>query len=314
MQSYHSLIALPNDLPIALTIGVFDGVHLGHQQLLSEIKARARALQGASAVLTFEPHPDEVLHPDRPRQALYSLGERQQLLAQQGIDQLLILPFDQALAQRSAEQFMTDLCHHMCLRELWIGHDFRLGYKGSGTFSVLQSLGTQLGYTVHPITATLVDGVPISSTRIRQQLIAGDVVGAAQSLGRLFSIQGPVVHGDHRGRKLGFPTANIETPPTQLLPADGVYACRVQIAEEGTWLPAVTNIGVRPTFGVLNRTVEAHLLNWDGDLYGQALRVAFVARLRGEQRFPGIEALLAQIRQDVEQAQALLTTFDAEDG
>lgn len=306
MHVYRTLQQLHVTVPTALTIGVFDGVHRGHQYLLGKVVERAHALAGASIALTFDPHPDTVLHPDRQHRYVCDLDQRIALIEQLGIDYLVVLAFDPAFAQQTAQQFMTQLCAHVELRELWVGHDFRLGYRGLGTVDLLATLGRELGYSVHPIGAELIADRPISSTLICQYLEAGDVAAARELLGHPFTVHGPVVHGDHRGRTIGFPTANLQTPPEQLLPAHGVYACYVQIGGEGAWLPAVTNVGVRPTFGVLNRTVEAHLLDWEGDLYGQMLHLQFVARLRGEQKFSGIDALVMQIRLDAAQAAQLL--------
>ncbi|MBA3944688.1 MAG: bifunctional riboflavin kinase/FAD synthetase [Herpetosiphonaceae bacterium] len=306
MIVYRTLAQLHVTLPAALTIGVFDGVHRGHQYLLGKVVERAQALVGVSVALTFDPHPDIILHPERQHRYVCDLDRRIVLIEQLGIDHLVILPFDATFARQTAEQFMAQLCAHVQLRELWVGHDFRLGYRGLGTVELLASLGHELGYTVHPINAELIAGQPVSSTLIRQYLEAGNVVMAQQLLGHPFIIRGLVVHGDHRGRTIGFPTANLQTPPEQLLPANGVYACRVQLPGDATWLPAVTNVGVRPTFGVLNRTVEAHLLDWDGDLYDKTLNLQFVAHLRGEQKFSGIDALVTQIRADAAQSAQLL--------
>lgn len=306
MQLYLRPADLKLALPTALTIGVFDGVHRGHRALFEQVVNCARSLEGVSAALTFDPHPDAVLRPEQPRKLLCSVEERIRLIGLCGIEHLVVLPFDPAMARTSAEQFMQSLCSHIPLRELWIGHDFRLGYRGLGTFTVLQTLGEQLGYTTHAIPAALVEGEPVSSTRLRQQLLAGEVEAAAHGLGRYFTLTGRVVQGDQRGRTIGFPTANIEIQSGLLLPADGVYACWAQLDNDPTLLPAVTNIGVRPTFGVLAHSVETHLLHWQGDLYGHTLHVHFVARLRGEQRFSGIDALVAQIRQDAARAEQLL--------
>ena len=306
MHMYHGLAALHLETPAALTIGVFDGVHRGHQQLVGAAVAQAHALGGTSVVLTFDPHPDQVVRPARARPSLCSLDERLRLLAQAGVEHAVVLPFTAAVARLTAAQFMQDLAARLALRVLCVGYDFRLGYGGAGTVEVLRTLGLRLGYAVQTVPAALVGETPISSTLIRERLGVGDVGMATTLLGRVFTVCGPVVKGDQRGRTIGFPTANVRTPEMQLLPADGVYACRVQIAGEQTWRPAVTNVGVRPTFGVLSRAVEAHLLNWSGDLYGQTLTVGFVERLRGEQKFNSIEALKAQIAVDAAQAETLL--------
>lgn len=306
MQTHFDLDSLDLAAPTALTIGVFDGVHIGHQQLIGQTVARAQRLGGPSVVLTFEPHPDTVLRPAQAQPALSEFADRQALIAALGVDHLVVLRFDAALSQLSAAVFMARVLDHLALRELWVGHDFRLGHRGAGTVAVLAALGAERGFAVTALPAALLAGVPVSSTLICQQLQAGDVVAAAAGLGRAFTVSGPVVKGDQRGRTIGFPTANVQPPAGVLLPADGVYACRVRLPDAAAWLPAVANIGVRPTFGVLGRTVEAHLLDWSGDLYDQRISIAFAERLRGEQRFAGVAALVAQIHLDAAQAAELL--------
>jgi riboflavin kinase/FMN adenylyltransferase len=306
MQIHYSLEQIRIAEPVVLTIGKFNGMHLGHHYLLSSVVARARELGGQSVALTFDPHPTLVLQPQHERVYLAPAEERQHLLAASSIDHLLVLPFDQELASRTADQFMSWICDHTNLRELWVGPDFRLGRRAHGTLDVLAELGTRLGYTVHPIAPLQIDGMPVSATRVRELLQAGSVAAVPKLLGRPFMMAGLVVHGDQRGRTIGFPTANLAIDEHDVLPADGVYACRV-VLPDGSQQSAVTNVGVRPTFGVLNRAVETHLLDWSGDLYGQMLRVMFLERLRGEQKFGGIEELKAQIARDAAQAREVLT-------
>jgi riboflavin kinase/FMN adenylyltransferase len=209
---------------------------------------------------------------------------------------------------------MEQVCGAMRLRELWVGPDFRLGAGGRGTLPVLRSIGQSLNFTVHEIDRLLVNGRPVSSTEIRQLLRDGAADAANELLGRPFALVGEVVHGDHRGRTIGFPTANLAVPDEQFLPADGVYACRVELPGEPAVHPAVTNVGVRPTFGSLRRTVEAHLIDWSGDLYGKHIRVVFLHRLRPERKFAGIDALVAQIRADVVEARDFLAARPATHG
>jgi riboflavin kinase/FMN adenylyltransferase len=305
MQLYHSFAQVQIATPTILTIGKFNGLHLGHRALLQQVVARAQELGAASAALTFEPHPTVVLQPEHARVYLAPVDEQRRLMATTGIEHVIVLRYDDQLRQQSAEQFMRQLCAYINLHELWVGPEFRLGYRAQGTVEVLRSLGQQLGYTVHPITKLERAGTPISASRIRELLQVGRVAEVAPLLGRRFAVVGEVVKGDQRGRTIGFPTANVAVDPQHLLPADGVYACYVTLAD-GSEHPAVTNVGVRPTFGVLNRTVEAHLLDWSGDLYGQTIRVAFVERLRGEQKFSGIDELKAQIGRDADRARELL--------
>ncbi len=299
MLRYDSLARPLPRVPISLTIGAFDGIHLGHVRLISETCVAAARIGGQSAVMTFEPHPARVLRPASERRCLTTLDERVQRIEALGIDHLFILRFDPALASIPAESFMEQICQVMDLRELWIGPDFRLGAGGRGTAKVLAEIGRRLGYTVHHVERVYQGDQPVSSTSIREMLAEGAVEAAAQLLGRLFEVRGEVVHGDHRGRTIGIPTANVAVPGDHVLPADGVYACRVYLPDEVEGRPAVTNIGVRPTFGEQRHTVEAHLLDWSGDLYEEVVGVEFVRRLRGEQRFNGIEALLAQIHADI---------------
>lgn len=305
MQLYHALDEIQLSTPTILTIGKFNGMHLGHQALLEQVVARARELGAASAAVTFDPHPTLVLQPQHDRVYLATEAERLELMAATGIEHTLVLRYDDHLRQQSAAEFMQALCGRVALRELWVGPEFRLGYRAQGTVAVLEELGRELGYSVHPVTKVEVGGAPASATRIRELLQAGQVAAIPALLGRRFALRGLVVKGDQRGRTIGFPTANLAIGPHQLLPADGVYACVVTLPD-GVEQPAVTNVGVRPTFGTLARTVEAHLLDWSGDLYDQTIAVAFAERIRGERKFSGIDELKAQIARDVDTARELL--------
>lgn len=287
-----------------LTMGKFDGLHLGHQQLVATTVERARALGLASAVLTWEPHPSAVLRPSHPLQLLTSREEKIELIAGLGPDLLVIAPFTDETKATSADAYMRQVVAAVPLRELWVGEDFAMGRGRAGDVPSLMLIGAELGFAVGAVRQVQVDGAPVSASRVRELLQAGDLDGAAALLGRPFGLRGLVVEGDRRGRTIGFPTANLQVDPSHVLPADGVYACRLH--HEGAALPAVTNVGVRPTFDGLRRTVEAHLLDWSGDLYGKLLRVDFMHRLRGEQKFSGVDALVAQIRQDADRARELL--------
>ncbi len=306
MQLWRSLDAVRIDLPVALTIGAFDGIHAGHRHLIRSTTAAATRLSGSSVVLTFEPHPDLILHPERERLSLTSPEDREMLIRELDVDHMIVLPFNRTLAGLSAEAFMAELCRRMSLRELWVGPDFRLGAGGRGTVGVLEQIGRERNFEVHQVERFELDGHPVSSTLIRRMLADGDVVSAGKLLERPYSFTGEVVRGDQRGRTIGFPTANVAAPAGLVVPGNGVYACRVQLSDGEAGLPAVTNVGVRPTFGSHTRTVEAHLLDWSGDLYGRTIRVAFVQRLRPEQKFAGIEELVAQIRADAAAARAIL--------
>jgi riboflavin kinase/FMN adenylyltransferase len=297
MELVHGLPQPINERPTVLTIGAFDGVHLGHRHLIGSTVRRARALAWQSAVLTFDPHPDLVLHPERERLYLTSLDERAEQIGALGVDLLIVLPFTRELMKLSAHDFMARVCHAIALRELWVGWDFALGRGREGDLPRLRAIGHEMGYSVHPVEPFVLDGIPISSTRIRAALREGDVATAATLLGRPFSLRGLVAEGDRRGRTIGFPTANAVVNPQHMLPADGVYVCRAWLG--AAHYGAVTNVGMRPTFAGAHRTVEAYLLDFVDEIYGEMLRLDFLRRLRGEQKFDGIAALVAQITSDV---------------
>lgn len=304
--------------PTFLTIGNFDGVHLGHQALLRglQTEAAAHSPPAKTALLTFDPHPLAILRPHVPLQLLTTPEERLQLLAPFGLDLGIIQPFDQALARLKPEQFMRLLVERLGLVRLVVGPDFALGRARAGTVAVLHALGTQLGYgvSVTPL-VELVAGTSgeVRSHQIRQLLREGNVRAASQMLGRPYRVMGIVEEGERRGRTIGVPTANIRPLPQRLLPADGVYATWAYLQDEqddkqdenaGLARASVTNIGTRPTVDGRQHRVETHLLDFPGpgepsQLYGQQVAVSFVSRLRAEQRFDSLADLLAQIRRDI---------------
>jgi riboflavin kinase/FMN adenylyltransferase len=294
------------DRPVVLTIGRFDGVHLGHQLLVRTAVERAQKLGFTSAVLTWEPHPNAVIRPDQPLHLLTNLEERIELIGALGPDLLVVAPFTRETMSTSAAVYMRHICVALPLRELWVGSDFAMGYKREGDIPRLMEIGRDLGYAVGTVNREDANGETISSSRVRQLLRAGDVEGVQPLLGRPFGLRGVVVEGDRRGRTIGFPTANLVIDAIHVLPADGVYACVVYL--DGAPLPAVTNVGLRPTFNSTSRTVEAHLLDWEGDIYGHSLRIEFLHRLRGEQKFNGVAELVAQISRDAARARELLMT------
>jgi riboflavin kinase/FMN adenylyltransferase len=307
MELVHGLQLPINQHATILTIGVFDGVHRGHQHLIGATVRRARDLGCQSAVLTFDPHPDLVIHPERDRLYLTSLAERAELIDSLGAALLIVLPFTRDTMSLSAYDFMSQVAGAVVLRELWIGWDFALGRRREGNLARLREIGHQLHYNVHPVDAfALADGTPVSSTRIRDALAAADLETAAMLLGRPFAVQGTVVEGDRRGRTIGFPTANVAVDVLHVLPADGVYVCEAEVG--GRRYGAVTNIGMRPTFEGRRRTVEAYLLDFADNIYGETLRLTMRHRLRGEMKFDGIAALVAQITQDVTAAREWLGT------
>lgn len=289
-----------------LTIGSFDGVHRGHQKIARKLAMEAHAHQSPAVALTFYPHPSIVLQGHSFPFYLSSPEERASLLGEQGIDVVVTCSFDQTVASTPARDFMHMLNQHLTIDHLRVGYDFALGKDRRGDITMLRQLGREWGYTLQKTRAVVANGDIISSSRIRFLLGAGKVQEAAKLLGRNYSFPGEVVPGDHRGRGLGFPTANLEIWPHRAIPAAGVYVCQARIGEK-SW-GAVTNIGVRPTFErePVPPRVEAHLLDFDGDLYGQTIQLAFLSRLRGECKFSGPEELIKQIQKDVQQARQTL--------
>jgi riboflavin kinase/FMN adenylyltransferase len=282
-----------------VTIGSFDGVHLGHQAILHALAEGAHAAGDPAVVVTFYPHPSVVLRNRASHRYLTTPDERADLLGRLGVDVVITYPFTLQAAQLTALEFMTQLSSHLRLRELWVGHDFALGRGREGNEVVLQQIGDELGYNLHQINPIQLDGVVISSSAIRTALTDGDVEKASRLLGRPYRVNGKVIPGDGRGRTIGIPTANLEIWPERALPKSGVYAARAEVA--GRSLAAVANVGYRPTFETqaVEPRLEAHLLDFHSDLYGQDLNLEFIARLRDEQRFSGAEALVEQIQRDI---------------
>lgn len=292
--------------PSHVTIGAFDGVHRGHRHLIGRMVAAAHEKGQVAVALTFDPHPGAVLG-RRPVAVLSSIEERAELLGGIGVDALVVLRFDAAVAGMSAERFVLRLMRDLRMVELWAGPDFALGHRREGDVSSLQRLGTEVGFQVHVIEPLRWRGEVVSSTRIRAALTAGDLEEANGCLGRPYRLSGLVVEGRGVGRSLGVPTANLELPEGRLVPANGVYACWAHREQEGAW-PAVVNVGVRPTIATGELTIEAHLLDFEGDLYGQRLRIDFVSRLRDEAVFHSLNALVDQIERDIERARHILTS------
>lgn len=290
----------------ALTVGVFDGVHLGHRSLIARLNQTAADNELSSGVVTFQHHPRLVIKQHAHITRLTSLQDRIKLLHDLGVEHVIPLSFTPELSQLSAREFVELLIRYLNMKALVIGPDFALGRGRKGSSSALTKLGQELDFSVEVVPPQVVNGDVVSSTAIRRALEAGDVRKAGEFLGRHFSLTGHVTKGDERGRTLGFPTANLATEHGHALPADGVYAARVLVGE--TSHPAVVNIGLRPTFGSEERLVEAYLLDFSGNLYGQELTVELVDRLREEIRFSGAEELKAQMALDVERAKGLLKT------
>lgn len=298
----------------AVTIGAYDGVHVGHQAVIGEVRRRAEARGLRSAVVTFDRHPASVVRPDSAPKLLTDLDQKLELLAATGVDYCLVVTFDEERSRETADDFTRDVLA-ACLnaRVVVVGEDFHFGYKRSGDVTSLTRLGKELGFDVEGIDLVDVDGNAngeaerVSSTRIRQALAAGDLPEANVMLGRPYEVRGVVARGDGRGRELGFPTANLNVPDDVLLPADGVYAGWYE-RPNGDVHPAAINLGRRPQFyeDAPFSLLEAHLLDFDGDLYDQPAKVRFMTRLRAEQRFESVEALVAQIRRDCDEARRIL--------
>lgn len=289
----------------AVTIGNFDGVHRGHQALIDSAARWAAPEGGHTVVLTLDPHPARLLDPARAPATLTTLDQKGELLAALGVDAFVVLPFTAELARRPAEEFVRQvLVQALEAKMVVVGEDFRFGHRRRGDVAALEALGARLGFGVQAVAPVLHGGRPVSSSRVREALGRGQVEEARLLLGRPFFVDGRVVVGERRGRTLGFPTANLETP-NETLPLEGVYAARCRVPS-GRWVKAVVNIGRRPTFGGGTVSVEAHLIDFDGDLYGADLRTEFAERLREERRFEGPEPLVAQIREDVSRARAVV--------
>jgi riboflavin kinase/FMN adenylyltransferase len=280
--------------PRDLAVGEFDGVHVGHREVI----------RGADTVLTFEPHPRTVVSPDSAPKLLTSLDAKAELIAGLGVRELVVIPFDGARAAQSAEDFVArELVERLDARRVSVGENFRFGHRAVGDAALLQTVDA---FETRVARLVELEGEIVSSTHIRGLVTAGDVAGAARFLCAPFTMRGPVVHGDKRGRMLGYPTANVVPDPRLVVPDHGIYACRAEI--DGQRHIAAVNVGVRPTFktgrGLL---VEAFVLDFDSDIYGRELRLEFLGRLRGERRFDSVEALVAQMQRDVAETRRVVT-------
>jgi riboflavin kinase/FMN adenylyltransferase len=297
----------------AVTIGAYDGVHLGHQYVLGEVRRQAASAGLATAVVTFDRHPATVVRPESAPLSLTDLDQKLELLSATGVDRTLVVPFDQARAAESAEEFVAEvLVRALGARLVVVGEDFHFGAHRSGNVTLLTELGEKHGFRVVGLALegdSGAAGAVVSSTRIRQLLAAGDVVAASRLLGRSHQVRGTVERGDGRGGpELGFPTANVDVPPGIVLPAEGIYACWYE-RPDGSLHPAAASLGRRPTFyrSADAPLLEAFLLDFAGDLYGEPARVAFVARLRDEQRFDSVKELVRQMEADVAAARVILS-------
>ncbi len=306
MEVFRSLPHPPLARPVALSIGNFDGVHRGHQALLQAMMADARPRGWLAGLMTFDPHPLAVLRPQTTARCLSTIDERLALLEALGLDFVVVHPFSREVARTPAGEFVARLHESLRLAALWIGPDFALGRDREGNVPFLRELGRARGFEVHVLSPQMLAGAEVRSGTIREHLLAGEVAAAGEKLGHPYQISGQVVGGAQRGRTIGFPTANLTISENRLLPANGVYATWTQLPGRPALLPGVTNIGVRPSFDNGQLTVETHLLDFQGDLYGQQVTLTFVRRLRAEMRFASVDGLRAQIRQDIETARRVL--------
>ena len=292
-----------------VTIGVFDGVHRGHQRIIGHTVEVARTRGLSSVVVTFDPHPSEVVRPGSHPAVLTEPGRKAELIGALGVDVLCVIPFTLEFSRLSAETFVHDvLVEHLHVSAVVVGENLRFGHRAAGDVALLERLGRTFGFTVQGAPLVSADTAVVSSTYIRACVDAGDVPAAADALGRPHRLEGIVVRGDGRGEKLGFPTANLATSPHAAVPADGVYAAWL-VRRRGNGLQtlrAAVSIGTNPTFSGRERRVEAYVLDYSGDLYGERLALDFVTRLREMRRYDGIEPLVAQIEQDVVDARAAL--------
>lgn len=286
---------------ICVGIGVFDGVHLGHQQVIRQTVHDARRLEARAVVITFDRHPNAIVAPTRVPPLIYSTSQKLRALAELGVDVTWLIPFDEPFSRQTGEEFIRHLSSGLGhLLSVCVGSEFTFGCKRSGNVALLHKLGGELSFDVHGLAAVALDGQIVSSTRIREAIRLGDLDAAGQMLGRAYSLAGIIIRGDQLGRKLGFPTANLDITG-RVLPPNGVYAAHASI--RGRNCRAVINVGVRPTVGgAKEQRVEAHLLDFEGDVYGEELEITFVRCLRPEQRFANLDDLRRQIAIDIAEA------------
>jgi riboflavin kinase / FMN adenylyltransferase len=308
MKVFHAISEAEGLAGCAVALGNFDGVHLGHQALFHEA-----ARHGRPVALTFHPHPGKVLQPDLAPKLITLLPRKLELLEAGRLEAAIVLPFTLEYARTPPAAFEVAVLDDLGARTIVIGSDFTYGALRKGTVETLRQAAAAREAIVQVVQPVTVDGVVVSSTKVREYILEGRVGAARRLLGRYFDLDGSVVPGQGRGRGIGFPTANVDTQ-NELRPAPGVYAVRAQVAEAGSssndWLPGAANIGVKPTFGGSEVTIEVHLLDFSGDLYGKSLRVQFIDRLRAEKRFGSVSELAGQIKRDVEHARTVIARAD----
>jgi riboflavin kinase/FMN adenylyltransferase len=308
----ETLLAIPQE-PHVVTIGNFDGLHRGHQYLLSQVVERARSIGVRSLVITFEPHPISVLRPDQLVQRLAPASMKPQLVASMGVDDLAIIPFSRAFAALSAEEFLDFLREYAHPTDVIVGEEFRFGSRRSGDTEFLKQYAAEHGFEATIIQRLEFDGQIVSSSHVRACLAAGDVGGAAEALGRRYRLSGTVEHGLARGRDMGFPTANLDIDDDLLIPSDGIYAAYARVGNGSGVHPAMVYIGTSPTFEARGRTVEAHLLDFHEDLYARQVDIEFVDFVRGDQRFESADDLAKQMQHDEEVTRRMLAEMPPEE-
>lgn len=309
MKIFHSLDNLPAFKNLVLTQGTFDGVHLGHKKVLQQVVQEARARNGESMLLTFYPHPRLVIYPDdNSLRMLSSLIEKEELIAETGIDYMLVLPFTSEISNLSPLEFVkTVLVNRLAVNTMIVGYDHRFGKNREGSFANLMEMGEMFNFSVQEIPASEIEEIAISSTRIRKALLHGELSLANELLGRPYSITGKVIHGDKRGREIGFPTANImPDDPHKLIPCSGVYAIHCNIGVDK--FRGVANVGNNPTFPGKGFSIEAHLFDFSDNIYELATRLEFNLYLRPEQKFNNVEELKNKIKQDIEDARSFFAS------
>ncbi|MBV8057004.1 MAG: bifunctional riboflavin kinase/FAD synthetase [Deltaproteobacteria bacterium] len=304
MEIIRDLDSLKPYLFPVVALGNFDGVHLGHQTILRTAIERAHTAGGSALAVTFEPLPAKVLNPDRAPRLILTPEDKHELLRSFGVHGVIVLAFSRELSMLSPEDFVREyLCRHIGARMVVVGHNVSFGHMRAGNAEVMRRLGRELGFETTVVGPIERDGIAVSSTQIREMIAAGDMKRTAILLGRPHFLRGPVVHGRERGRTMGFPTANIQSR-TECLPPDGVYATRV-VMEEGSY-SSITNIGMRPTFGEPERTIEAHIFEFNRDIYGRDIKLEIAERIRPERKFESAQALAAQIASDLQRAKEIL--------
>ena len=303
MDFLQRLSEIQPDLETVLTIGVFDGVHIGHCHLLDEVVNKA-GNEYIPAVMTFTNHPATVINSDLTIQSLSTPEQKTRLISNQGIKLIVQIPFDHELASVSAAIFAKALSDHLKIAGLVIGPDFALGKDREGNYNVLKALGAKLGFWVSSVNPLIVDGFPVKSRRIRQDLTAGSIRNVTKQLGRLFSLSGSVTTGNKQGRELGFPTANLSLSDNMLLPGDGIYATWATVNHQ-TYQSA-TSIGIRPTFGLTERVVETHIFDFDENIYSKPITIQFVEKIRDQETFNNLPDLITQITHDVSESRIIL--------